>query len=410
METLSKKQREIERNAAYEALHYACLQSLEILKPDATTGRCEPENVAALIRFNFPVCTITDKKQFKDIASHVADKKETLRPIMQAVYIDPAGYMVASDSHTLKSAQIETKGGVLLPLECHKHIIDSKEPSIISKSDDKIHIKQGDKIKSFAALDGIYPTWRAVVPPPSGKVAIFDKSELMEAVKMAGKNCNQASGLIIFSIDKSRAVISSQDIDINIASNIDIRCTSNVSGDIGIKLCNVIKAIKGVSGNKIKFELTDASRCVMINDTCLIMPLLIHDNYNADFNILDGCTVPQLDIIEPIQPKVKKEPKEPKEKKKTAVQLKREALLQHIAEPQSIQYYTSRDAIEHKRPQRAPNRIYNNARKVLKYLAMVVIIFLLQCSPTSTRPQIVDIQHNKIKNKENQKINVNTCL
>ena len=46
METLSKEQREIERNAAYEALHYACLQSLEILKPDATTGRCEPENVA----------------------------------------------------------------------------------------------------------------------------------------------------------------------------------------------------------------------------------------------------------------------------------------------------------------------------------------------------------------------------
>ena len=37
METLSKEQREIERNAAYEALHYAYLQSLEILKPDATT-------------------------------------------------------------------------------------------------------------------------------------------------------------------------------------------------------------------------------------------------------------------------------------------------------------------------------------------------------------------------------------
>ena len=68
------------------------------------------------------------------------------------------------------------------------------------------------------------------------------------------------------------------------------------------------------------------------------------------------------------------------------------------------------DAIEQPRPQRAPNRLYNNARKVLQYLAMVVIIFLLQCSPTSTRSQIVDIQHNKIKNKENQKINVNVCL
>ena len=47
MESLSKEQREIERNAAYEALHYTCLQSLEILKPDEITGQCEPENVAA---------------------------------------------------------------------------------------------------------------------------------------------------------------------------------------------------------------------------------------------------------------------------------------------------------------------------------------------------------------------------
>lgn len=165
----------------------------------------------------------------------------------------------------------------------------------------------------------------------------------------------------------------------------------------------------------------------MINDTCLVMPLLIRDNCNADFNLLEGCTVPQFDIIEPKQPKVKKEPKEPKEKKKTAAQLKREALIKSFAEPQPVRYLPAiiyaalpinppaaapgaNEAIEQPRPQRAPNRLYNNARKVLQYLAMVVIIFLLQCSQTSTSPQIVDIQHNKIKNKENKKINVNTCL
>jgi len=426
MEALSKSQKEIEQNKAFEALHYVCLQAIEILKPDENTGVCSPENVAMLIKFKFPempisvefkevnymavlkqfgepirnektgayilypdnqlnfvfksafftynmradaiapiykklknalpkyqhtyqlqffnaadevgeyVCTITNKKEFKDIATHAADKKETLRPIMQAVYIDPFGVMVASDSHTLKTAKIETNGGLLLPIDCHKYIIDNKEPSIISQSAEQIYIKHGDKIKSFAKLEGKYPAWQAVIPQPSGKVVIFDKAELLEAVKIAGKHCNQASHLIKFNFDKIHCIVSAQDIDFGLSSKTEIPCKSNMRGEIGINLYNLIKAIKGVSGDQIKFELTDATRCVMINDTCLVMPMMIGNGTSkADkFECIADCTVPQLAEIEPKKTQAKKEPKQPKEKRKTWAQLKRDALMQEITEPQ----------------------------------------------------------------------------
>lgn len=112
----------------------------------------------------------------------IAPKKE-VRYYLVGVLIDPKGYAVATDGHTLLSVRIEAFDGV--PFIIPRDVLTSAVKATGSKGCIAISQKTLQPTGTamtidFTPVDGKFPEWRRVLPTEySGEAAWYD-SELLE--------------------------------------------------------------------------------------------------------------------------------------------------------------------------------------------------------------------------------------
>lgn len=260
-------------------------------------GEASPAEVAACASFNVLapeggeiLATFTAPANCKAIAAAAAN--DELRPIMNGIYVDPRGYLVATDGHVMNVRKIEIDhadefAGAVIPTAAAKTIKGGDVVTVIKRGR-RIYIQySGVEVES---IEGYFPNWYMVMPTEvAGESFInMDKKQwrafLSTAKKMAVKPYRYTDA----ALSVSNGIVSWRGIDNE--KGIDRRAevaTMEAHGDMSIAVNVALISGAAVSGDiEIRFARMGTVMCMADNNGNYTVLMSIADDtnrYNVHF-------------------------------------------------------------------------------------------------------------------------------
>jgi DNA polymerase III subunit beta len=208
--------------------------------------------------------------------------------------------MVATDGHRLGSSflprdfSVTDKQTMIVSSKTLLHLIRIIDSENVNKSltiteDEKYVVFNNGKIKICSKLiEGPYPDFEKAIPKNNPKVAIIEKSKLLEAFKRVSVLSNQKTHLVkcIFNNDTLEVSVVNRDIGGEAHETVPV----SYSGEthvIGFNAIYIMEILTIINQPKIRVEMnTQISACLLFphfdkqedkktDDTFLIMPLRI---------------------------------------------------------------------------------------------------------------------------------------
>lgn len=210
--------------------------------------------------------------------------KDELRPIMNHVLVDDK-CVVASDSHKMYRKEIKGDRDVVEDMKfmINKTVIaamGNEEYNMLTDGD--YMMASGDTEDFIWKVEGNYPNYNAVWPTNYESSFEVIRKKLQESLQYALLQCNKASGMVRFYKSDHNLVIKSEDIDFDKSFESNLSC-KNIGNDvsIGIKGEFILYSIdlhkSESSWSRVKIEHSDNTKCVIVNDTVLIMPIMLNN-------------------------------------------------------------------------------------------------------------------------------------
>ena len=172
----------------------------EVLPKFAKIAGLPSAEISAALKFTrdesagmVPACSFSMPCPGSKLAKSAAS--DELRPIMNAVCLDPAGYLVASDGHILSvvPATIEIQENapelrqIPMPADVIKTVKNGERVDIYTDGKRYV-IKTATAAATVDPADmGRYPNWRGCIPSNRKHVATFSKKEFSNLQKTANK-------------------------------------------------------------------------------------------------------------------------------------------------------------------------------------------------------------------------------
>jgi len=224
---------------------------------------------------DYPIIpTIEDKngwristKDFKKGLQQVifAAATDDTRPILTGVYLhtyEGQLYAVATDSYRLaekKLCKISADVSLLVPsssLNDLLRIINDRESEVLVCSDGQQALFIIDDIELVTRLiDGNYPVYRKLIPNDFHTTADIDRSEFINATKVAGLFARETAGSIILKFSEDNKELDIQSVASQIGENSSkIQSRISGSGDVSLNSRYLIDALNAFHGQSITFS------------------------------------------------------------------------------------------------------------------------------------------------------------
>lgn len=166
-------------------------------------------------------------EQFQqDLARVVfAASTDTTRLNLSGVLFKPTdkGFLlVATDGYRLsmkKSGEGEMAGKIeaplLIPSRVFRELISIKEGAkdvsiFISKEQNQVLFTVGDTVLVGRLIDASFPPYEKILPTDVASTIVFDKEQMVKAVRMCSIFARDAANIIKFSLRKDKMIVSSQ--------------------------------------------------------------------------------------------------------------------------------------------------------------------------------------------------------
>ena len=222
---------------------------------------------------------IEDTKAINTASRYVAD--DELRPVMNGIYFDfTKGYVVSSDGHKLyKSEKVLPNGqeAVILPIQGYNAIKDMA--SFEMCFDERNILFKSDNTEVIARLiDGRYPNYDSVIPS-NDKVFEVDREALLGALKRVNVMADETTSLVKMEFSREQLMISTQDLDFSTSASESLTCVGSEEVTIGYKGTFLEQILNGVTGDIVRFEISEPSRATIIRgdteEIFLLMPMML---------------------------------------------------------------------------------------------------------------------------------------
>ena len=260
-------------------------------------GEASPAEVAACASFNVLapeggeiLATFTAPANCKAIAAAAAN--DEFRLIMNGIYVDPRGYLVATDGHVMNVRKIEIDhadefAGAVIPTAAAKTIKGGDVVTVI-KRDSRIYIQySGVEVES---IEGYYPRWYSVMPKnvAGGSYIKMDKKQWRAFLSTAKKMAVKPYRHLDAALSVANSVTSWRGVDNK--KGIDRRAevaTLEANGDMTISVNVALLSGAAVSGDiEIRFARLGTVICLADNNGNYTLLMAIDDDtnrYNVHF-------------------------------------------------------------------------------------------------------------------------------
>lgn len=224
---------------------------------------------------DYPIIpTIEDKngwsiaaKDFKKGLQQVifAAAADDTRPILTGVYLHTYNgylYAVATDSYRLaekKLVKIDGEVSLLVPsssLNDLLRIINDRDSDVVICSDGQQALFIVDDIELVTRLvDGNYPDYRKLIPNDFQTTSDIDRSEFINATKVAGLFARESAGSIILKFSEDNKELDIQSVASQIGENSSkVSAKISGSGDVSLNSRYLLDALGAFHGQAISFS------------------------------------------------------------------------------------------------------------------------------------------------------------
>ncbi len=144
------------------------------------------------------------------------------RPALSGVYIkqeesEKKLLLVATDGYRLSLQQVqkevELEKPLLIPVRVLREVMGIKEESgmvniFIAEQKNQVLFEQGETVVVGRLIDAQFPQYEKIIPTDFSTRAIFDRQELLKAVKMSAVFARDSANIIRFTIKKDMIIVS----------------------------------------------------------------------------------------------------------------------------------------------------------------------------------------------------------
>lgn len=229
----------------------------------------------------------------KEARQFVAD--DQLRPVMNGVYLyvrDNQIGVCASDGHKLyadsKPYNSDAMVDAILSSKAISTLLDTinnTENTTIFFGERNVAFKAGNTSIMCRKIDGRYPNFKSVIPSTYKFSVECNKEDFVESISRCLIMANQSS-LIRMKVNTDTSMeLVAEDIDFSRKGQefVDVENNTLKNGhlEIGFKGTFANICMSAISSDKVRFELTDATRAIVMKDldnedkTLLLMPMAI---------------------------------------------------------------------------------------------------------------------------------------
>lgn len=271
-----------------------------VMQADADTNRlkivCDGSvfKLSGELADDFPKLPNPDKKIGYLTAGDIATFKllrpfasrDVLRPAMTAIYMN--GHITATDGHRLAYEHsegmifdLDRNNEVLFPASA-TNLFDGLEYLEIYRDDTYYQATNFEKSIAFRWIDARYPDWQNVLPAECTQVYTFDRIELRDMLAKANTAANRTTHMVKFDFDHTAAkcTVSASDLDFDTEYKgtvpVKIELSTAPPFLIGFNAALLIDVLNSLDSPGIHVRLNAANRAAIINNSRLIMPVMLN--------------------------------------------------------------------------------------------------------------------------------------
>ncbi len=217
---------------------------------------------------------------------------DTSRPVLTGVLFHYDGEkltMVATDTHRMAVHTINREGigssiTAIVPEKALKIIrslpLEDEDEIKIAFDDSRLMVDIGKAKIVAQLLSGQYPNWERVVPNEFTRVWTADRTELIDNINRAMILAKDNANRVRFKGDGERVIISARSEDKGEAKEEVTIVSKNGDVEIAFNGRYVMDALKALSSDGVRAEMTESSRPAIIRPTddaestfCVVMPM-----------------------------------------------------------------------------------------------------------------------------------------
>lgn len=217
---------------------------------------------------------------------------DSSRPVLTGVLFSYDGEvltMVATDTHRMAVHKIRREGigsdiTAIVPEKALKIIkalnLGEGEEITVTFDDTRLSVDIGRAKIIAQLLNGQYPNWERVIPGEYTRVWTADRQDLIENINRALILARDNANRIRFKGEGERVVISARSEDKGEAKEEVTVVSKNGDHEIAFNGRYVVDALKSMSGDGIRAEMTESSRPAILRPTegsdetfCVVMPM-----------------------------------------------------------------------------------------------------------------------------------------
>lgn len=207
-----------------------------------------------------------DSKTFKEAAAQTISSasNDSTRPILTGIYFhtfDNNLYMTTTDGYRLAERvlmEYKTEINCIIPASTINEVVrvvgDDVDKVEININDDQAIFQIGDIRIISRLIDGNFVNYRQLIPNNTENLAILNKSEFIQAVKVAELFARESAESIILKTDSGQQLLSINSITSELGAN-EGKIEGDITGDNSITLNAkyLLNAVNSIEGEKVSF-------------------------------------------------------------------------------------------------------------------------------------------------------------
>lgn len=197
-----------------------------------------------------------------------AASSESTRPALSGVLFQKSEkkfVVVATDGYRLSLDEVLEQGDksfekLLIPARILREAIsifeDEDTDLFLSDKNNQIVFQQGDTLLVGRTIDAQFPVYEKVIPTDSASVIVFDKEELLKAVKICAIFAREAANIITLSLYREKVVVSAKSPSLG-ENTVDVEASlTGEENQIAFNARYLLEALSNISDQELSFSMT----------------------------------------------------------------------------------------------------------------------------------------------------------
>ncbi len=195
---------------------------------------------------------------------------DTARPALSGILMkkEEAGFIfVATDGYRLSLKHLTlngTKGenqSIIVPARVFREVLSMKEDEenikiYVSKGSNQVIFEKGETILVGRLIEAEYPNYQRIIPSDHASRVVFDREEMLRAVKICSIFAREAANIIKLSLTKTSIIVSSHTPSVGENTvEVDAQLTGE-ENEIAFNARYLLDVLSNVPATEMIFEMT----------------------------------------------------------------------------------------------------------------------------------------------------------